>query len=150
MNNIIKFSMPLLIVMGIVGCQKSAFEEADLSYTNIYEVINPDNKAKTLKYSVYHEINSLLLWKNSSVISADLPIHDFNDLTSNEEYDFSFSTAQQQASVNVEYDYYVFAEKVGEQVDGGGYRGKLVISSQEKSDTIAVIVREAIKHTDLK
>ena len=74
------------------SCQKDAWEEVELGKTPVLFLLNTTEKSSDEVYgfSVYYELNSLILWQTQYITSSGEEIEEYSDSSTDEDYHINF------------------------------------------------------------
>ena len=90
------------------SCQKDAWEEVELGKTPVLFLLNTTEKSSDEVYgfSVYYELNSLILWQTQYITSSGEEIEEYSDSSTDEDYHINFKIIAETIESNKGYRYW--------------------------------------------
>ena len=87
------------------SCQKDAWEEVELGKTPVLFLLNTTEKSSDEVYgfSVYYELNSLILWQTQYITSSGEEIEEYSDSSTDEDYHINFKIIAEKIEKKVVY-----------------------------------------------
>lgn len=94
MKNILYLVGLYVFLFGFTSCESDRWEEVELDMTPVLYVLNTDGGADkpVYAYSIYYELNSLIVWNTKYITSGSYEISEYSNLSTDEEYLISFKT----------------------------------------------------------
>lgn len=113
------------------SCQKDAWEEAELGKTPVLFLQNTtkNSSSKVYGFSLYYELNSLIVWKTKYITSSGEKMEEYSDSSTDEIYHVNFKTITETT------------EKVETEIEG------TISETEKKVVYVKTYVLEATKAT---